>query len=253
MSLADTYRQAWQGKFGLGHGWTANWWPGTPIALGQFGVMRDRQLEHMGHVEDYGVSFAFEPTDPEPSGPWVYSSSDDTLVQIGTDATVDGWQWIGSAKAGLSISFGRTESIFLSATDTTIESVRDVNRLKKDLLTTAIEHGMPVGQSVIVELQRTKQAELVVCHGAKGEFKATTNVAIKPDVNPSVEPVVGSLAGSLDVKTQTGGTTKQDFPNGMILAYRVVTLRRTGWLWWRHISVEDSVQSADEDYFVRIP
>ena len=71
---------------------------------------------------------------------------------------------------------------------------------------------------------------------------------------------MGSLAGNLDVKSQTGGTTKQDFPNGMVMAYRVVTLSKTGWWWDRHITVQGilpfgggTTTPTDEDYFVRIP
>ena len=259
MSLASIYRDAWAEKFGLGKGWSANWWPGTAISLGQRGVIRNGQLQYQGYVSDYGVSFNLDPVSSPISGPWDYSSSSKIKVQIGTDASLPGWQWLGQASLGVSLSFGNDESIFLSANGTTIERVADVDRLKADLVTAAIERGMPVGQSVVVERQLTTQAMLVASSMGSGHLKATVSGDVK--INPCTDGAIALLAGHLDVKTQKGGTSKQEFPSGMVLAFRAVTLGRRGWWWWRHIAVQglSSLDAFDiestldsSDYFAPI-
>jgi hypothetical protein len=102
MSVADLYRNAWKTKFGLGKGWSANWWPGTAIFLGQRGIIRDDQLQYQGYVGDYGVSFALDPVSTLGGGQWDFSSSADTTVEIGADASIPGWEWLGTSSAGLS-------------------------------------------------------------------------------------------------------------------------------------------------------
>jgi hypothetical protein len=247
MSLGDVYRDAWEEKFGLGKGWSANWWPGTAISLGQRGVIRNGQLQYRGYVGDYGVSFNLDPAPSPVSGAWDYSSSSKIDLAIGTDAKMPGWQWLGQASAGLSLRFGNEESMYFSANGTTIERVADVDKLKADLITTAVQQGMPIGQSVVVERQLTTQAMLVASSGGSGELKATVRGNVK--VSPFVAGTVASLAGCLDVKKQTGGTSKQDFPSGMVLAFRAVTLGKRGWWWWQHFTVQ-GVQSIDVESFL---
>ena len=194
MSLANIYRRAWVDKFGLGKGWSANWWPGTAISLGERGIMRDGQLQHQGYVSDYGVSFALDPAPSPVSGPWDYSSSGDTKVEIGADASVPGWEWLGHASAGLSATFGSQESVYLSATYTTIERVADNDKLQRDLLSTAIQHGMPVGQSVVIERQLTAQAMIIASSDKSGELKATVSGEVQVDA--SALGAVASAAAS---------------------------------------------------------
>jgi len=257
MSLAEIYRKFWEDKFGLGKGWSANWWPGTSISLGERGVMRDGRLQHQGYVGDYGVSFDLDPVHSPVSGSWDYSSSGDTKVEIGADASVPGWEWLGHASAGLSVTFGNQESIYISAGGTTIERVADNDRLQMDLLNTAFEHGMPIGQCVVVERQLTTQAMVIVSSGKSGELKAALSGDVK--VSSVAQGAVASLAGHLDIKRQTGGTSKQEYPTGMVLAYRIITLGTRGWWFWRHLTVrgitgvDDSlIETALEpdDYFI---
>jgi hypothetical protein len=251
MSIEDVYRQAWTGKYGLGSGWTANWPPVTTIALGQRGEMINGLLRYEGYVKDYGVPFDVDPTPPVSSGPWDFTSSSDVSFQVGVNAALPGWEWIGNASAGVSVSFGKTAALLLSASDVSIERIADITKLKNDLITIAREHGMPIGQSVVVERQLAKQAEIIASQGGTGEFKATTSMNVSV---PGAPGVVGSLAGTLSVTTQTGSTTEQNFPGeSIVLAYRVVTLVRGGWLWSRHVEVQGIVATPDDDgdYFVK--
>jgi hypothetical protein len=176
--------------------------------------------------------------------------------QVGVNAAVPGWEWIGNAKAGVSVSFGKTAALFLSASNTSIERIANVTKLKSDLITIAMEHGMPIGQSVVVERQLAKQVEVMASQGGTGEYKATTslNVAV-----PGAEGAVGSLAGNLSVSTQTGSTTTQDFPNQSIVSgYRVVTLVRKGcfgsgmsaWKTWseRRMTTVKTVETTSSNF-----
>jgi hypothetical protein len=234
MSLADVYRNAWDEKFGLGSGWAVAW-PGPAVSIGQRGVMSGREFVYRGHASDYGVTFDFDPAPPKDGGPWDYSSSSDVAAEIGIDATAPGWGWLGSASAGLSVGFGEQESIYLSADSTIIERVANVDKLKADLLTTAVQQGMPDGQSIVIERQLSRKAVLVASEGGTGDLKA--KVGGKVNVTPGAKGAVASLAGHLNFHSKTGSTFMQNFPDEFVLAYRVVTLGTRGWWLWRHIGV----------------
>jgi hypothetical protein len=249
MSLAEIYRHAWEERFGLGKGWTVAW-PGPAVSIGQRGVMNDSELMHLGYAGDYGVSFDFDPAPPKEGGPWDYSSSTDINAEIGIDATIPGWKWLGKASAGLSVGFGDEESIYLSANSTIVERVANVDKLKADLLTTAVKQGMPKGQSVVIERQFSRKAVLVASEGGTGELKATVDG--KVNIIPGTNGSVASLAGRLNFHSKTGSTFMQNFPKEFVLAYRVVTLGTSGWWFWRHPTVDGILpvgRSTAEDFF----
>jgi hypothetical protein len=249
MSLADIYRDAWKGKFGLGKGWQVAW-PGPGVAIGQRGVMNDKEFMYLGQAGDYGVSFDFDPAPPKDGGAWDYSSSAEISAEIGFDAAVPGWSWLGNASAGLSVGFGKDESIYLSASSTIAERVANVDKLKADLLTTAVKQGMPEGQSVVIERQLSRKAVLVASEGGAGGLKAT--VGGKVNMVPGTQGSVASLAGRLNFHSKSGSTFMQKFPNEFIMAYRVVTLGSKGWWFWRRPTVDGILPvgaSTPEDFF----
>ena len=245
MSLADRYQDAWMQKFGLGKGWVANWWPGTPVALGQRGVMHQGQLQYQGHVSDYGVSFDLDASPGPASGAWDFSSSMQASWEFGTDARVPGWEWLGNAKAGVQARFGSEEALLFSAGQTWIERVGNIDRLQADLARTALEQGMPLGQSVVVERQIAAIAVLLVSAGKSGEFRATAEAAANV---PGGEGTIASFAGRLGVKTQSGGVSKQEYPDGMVLGFRIVTLGAKGFFLWRRIIVEQAGPTEELGY-----
>jgi len=249
MSLADIYRDAWKKKFGLGKGWQVAW-PGPGVAIGQRGVMNDDEFMHLGRVGDYGVSFDFDPEPPKDGGAWDYSSSAEISAEIGADADVPGWSWLGNASAGLSVAFGKDESIYLSASSSIVERVANVDQLKSDLITTAVKMGMPEGQSVVIERQLARMAVLVASEGGGGGLKATVDGKVK--VLPGTQGSVASLAGRLNFHSKSGSTFMQKFPNEFIMAYRVVTLGSKGWWFSRHPTVDGILPvgvSTPEDFF----
>jgi len=245
MSLADRYQDAWIDKFGLGKGWAANWWPGTPVALGQRGVMRNGQLQYQGHVSDYGVSFDLDPTPGPESGNWDFASSREASWSFGADASVPGWHWLGSAKAGVQAHFGSEEALLFSAVQSRIERVANVDRLKSDLRTTALQQGMPLGQSVVVERQIARNAVLLVSAGSAAEFRATADADVTV---PGGAGTIASLAGHLSVQTQSGGISKQEYPDGLVVGFRIVTLGEKGFFLWRRVVVELAGPTAGPAY-----
>lgn len=219
--------------------------------------MASREFKYLGHVQDYGVSFTLDLDSPKDGGPWDYSSSNAVDAKLGLDARAPGWGWLGSASAGLSVSFGTSEGVYLSADSTVVERVANVDKLKSDLLTTAAKQGMPEGQSVVIERQISKKAVLVASEGGTSELKAT--VSGKVNVNPAAGGAVASLAGRLNFRSKKGSTFLQNFPDEFVLAYRIVTLGERGWWFWRQPAVHGILPldgSAAEafldqtDYFV---
>lgn len=258
MTLGNIYREAWSGQFGLGRGWIPNWWPGTPIALGTRGVATSEGLRYQGTASDIGVDV--RPGRAENfSGSWEFSSSRDIEASFGVDATVPGWEWLGNAQAGLSLSFSRGLGMYISAGPMGVERAADVDELSAALLLAAKGGRVAPGQSLVVEVQSTSNAVILASNGGGGEFKAFVNAELGES---GALGSVASCAGRLNVHRQSGSLTKQEYPNRVVIAYRVLTLGTRGWWWWREIAVRsapdgplsahaESVALSDVDYFVQ--
>jgi hypothetical protein len=110
-------------------------------------------------------------------------------------------------------------------------------------------------QAVIVEM-RVADRGLVV---ASMESAASLRARLQADVKPAGAPVtLASFAANLDLEDQSGAITREEYPDGFIVSYRVIELGKRGSFWWRHWVTmgvtamsreEEEMQLLSGDYF----
>ena len=84
----------------------ANWEPGRPIQLGDYGLVKGRSFVHLGNVRDLDIAFS-ERSDTKPD--WKSFSSKGT-----TEVTLHA-KGQSYAKAVLEITFGSENGVFFNA------------------------------------------------------------------------------------------------------------------------------------------
>ena len=201
-------------QYGLPTGWVANWPPNHPHRLGDVGSVEDLGFNQDGVLADYGLSATPRQDKERTAGPWNLSTSKSIKVDIGTDAQVKGWEWIGKAKAGVKVGFGNQEGMIMSVGSSWYEILQDLDKVRADLLAKGLAKEIPVGRSVIVEQLIADTGLLMVSNGGIGTVEATTTF----DAGVGTLPALASFAAGFSVKTQRAGFhTPKSFPMGSAL------------------------------------
>ena len=168
------YMEGIRYEYGLPTGWVANWPPNHPHRLGDVGSVEDLGFNQDGVLADYGLSATPRQDKERTAGPWNLSTSKSIKVDIGTDAQVKGWEWIGKAKAGVKVGFGNEEGMIMSVGSSWYEILQDLDKVRADLLAKGLAKEIPVGRSVIVEQLIADTGLLMGSNGGIGTVEATT-------------------------------------------------------------------------------
>lgn len=233
-SLGDLYSEAIERKYDFPRGWKANWPPGFDYKLGQVGTIDDEgRFSYDGKLSNYQIN-AREVSDPDRAdGPWQYQSNEQINIEVGTDASLPAWKWLGNAKAGLKVGFAKSGGLVLAVGSSHVRRLADLDRLRKDFLEAAQAGRLHVGQAVIVEMQVADCGLVIASMDGSGELTAKTNF----DVTPSGGPALVSFAADFRLQQASSAVSSQSFPDGFPIAFRVLQLGKRGWFWWRRLVV----------------
>jgi hypothetical protein len=231
--LSDVYVDAIKKKYGFPPGWVPNWPVDRNRKLGDVGSVVNPGFNQDGVLSDYGLSATPAGADGRSAGPWNLSTRNSIAVDIGTDASVPGWQWIGNAKAGVKVGFGTESGMVMGVGSSHYEILKNLDGLRAELVSAGRSKAIPLGRSVIVEQLLADSGLVLVSDGNTGTIKATTNF----DAGIKNTPVLASFAFGFSAKTERASFASNTYPEGFCVAFRVITLGKKGWLWWRHIAV----------------
>lgn len=255
MAIPDDYKDALNEWVGGGAEWYANWPIAEAHSLGEWGRL-------------HGDSYVFERA-PDAAivadntgavnlDSWTYQSAKDMTVALGLDASVPGFEFLGSANAGLKADFGSSAGVYVSASGVAIKRVADVDVLRQELRERGNDGSLPQGSAMVLATLNASRAVVLTSSASHATFeaKAKANVAVTP-------AVPADLAGNLSVVRGASAVDMQDYGSTpVVLAMRLVVLVKRGWLWWRHLDaqgvtpISDAEQldlldatSLDSDYF----
>jgi hypothetical protein len=214
---------------GGGGNWLANWPLNSPRKLGEVGTVSAGMFVYSGQS---GLVFDVDEAVVRRDS-WEYLDSDGSSVDVGFDATVPGWRFIGPAKAGIKANFATANSVYLSVQESYVERVKDIDKLRRTLLSGQLNDRFPIGSAIVVERLVADKVLLLASRSAKSSFKATASGNVAPDLGSKA-----SLAGRLSAVGSNAGVDMEQYSRGpVILAVRAAILVQSGWLWWRRISV----------------
>lgn len=238
MAISDDYKKALNAWAGSGGEWYANWPIGEAHTLGE-----------MGRV--HGDTYVFEGPSRIPFqldqsrvtlNSWTYQSAADMSVRIGADASVRGFEFLGSANAGIKAEFGSTTGVYVSVSGARIYRVAEVPPLRKELLARGRDSSLPYGSALILATLTADKALILTSNSRNVslEARAKANVTAPPSVP-------ADLVGNLSVVSGAAAVDMQDYCTGTaVLAMRLLILVRRGWLWWRHLDIRGAAAVSDD-------
>ncbi len=115
------------------HPWYANWEPGEPINIGDYGRMDGDIFIREGHISTFLPDFLLETVRDRTADHKKFSSEGVQEVAIGADGRGN----VGGAadvSAGLRLEFSRKKGVFFNAAECTTVSLKDKTGLGKEIM-----------------------------------------------------------------------------------------------------------------------
>jgi hypothetical protein len=238
LNIPDDVKSSIFKYIGGGGDWHANWPLTSPRKLGELGTFSANSFVYSGQS---GLDFEVDESIVHQDS-WEYLDSDGSSVSMGFDASVPGWSFIGSAKAGIKAEFTRADSVYFSVQGSYEERMTDIAKLRQQLLSVGPNGRFAIGSAVVVERVVADKVLLLVSSSSNSSFKATASGSFVPAAG-----IKASLAGHLSSVGATAGVNMEQYGSGpVVLAFRAVTLVKTGWLWRKRTSTSGFTSLAED-------
>ena len=144
----------------------ANWEPGRPVQLGDYGVMKGRTFVHLGNIKDLGVNFS-ERAD-ETSDDKQFTSTSDVNVTFHAKGTTTAG--VVNAKAGLEVAFGSKDAVFFNAADCTYNMIADKAAVGKRILALNDKEEWQREWVVVTDLVKAGATTVAISGGASASI-----------------------------------------------------------------------------------
>lgn len=157
----------------------ANWLPGTPLSLGDVGVLKAKEFVRKTNLKHLNLDFEII-KDSTPSQISHQSKGGVSVsAKIAGTAPVLG-SVLSEAEAGISVSFSNENSILFKANGTYNHIIKDQVKLGKDILKLYEEGNWDKDYLVITELVEADSSTILISNssGSSIELSANANVSL---------------------------------------------------------------------------
>ena len=201
----------------------ANWEPGAPLALGDYGELRGSRFHRLGNVAALGVEFDVleDPTSKHVS--YASKGAVDFSSEIGADADVP---TVAKGKATLEISFKAENAILFNAAGVRYDSMADHGTLGRQLLGLYAAGTWDPRHSVITELSRAGSTTVIISSGSS----ASILLVAEADA-PTLDLADASVRFAPTLERNIGYKTIAE--EGMIPLFGLSRVRPNTLFWWR--------------------
>lgn len=155
-------------------GYFATWLPGTPLKLGDVGVLRNNIFTKLTNLSELGVEFEiFEdktPSDLEHTTKGAVSMS----VKSAGAASLPGSS-LQVMDAGLTLEFSKENAIYFLAKGTTSPSIKDQIKLGQKIVKFFEDGKWDKDWAVITEVVNSKSATIIISSSSEGKIELKVN------------------------------------------------------------------------------
>src|SRR5688572_12513976 len=158
-------------------GYYATWLPGTPLSLGDVGLVKDNVFTRVANIEDFKIKFE-KLTDDSPDD-LEYSSKGSVSVTAKLSGTVtpEGSS-LGKLDAGFIVEFQNENSILFKANQAKIGLIKNTNTLGDQVLRLYEEGKWNKHWVVITELVKSESATILISNSANGKIELKANASV---------------------------------------------------------------------------
>lgn len=185
----------------------ANFPPGTPLRLGDYGEMNGKIFVRRGNIaDDFGVSF--EVREDQAKDDYEYKSGNSIQVAFNAkgSGTVGG---VVNVKAGLNINFAKENSIFFYAADCGYNSIKNQVALGRDIMKLFTEKKWNQNHVLITNLLSAGATTIII----SGSKSASIALEAKSDQIEVIELADASIG--LSLKSEKNVAFKQITKEGL--------------------------------------
>jgi len=137
----------------------ANWEPGKPVRLGDYGYLKNNVFIYMGNIEDIGISFEIRKDKGLDNRKFKSSGINIKKINIGASANINS---VVNVKAKLEISFTKENSVFFNAINCTTDMIRSKPKLGKDILNEYKNGEWNIDYVVITDIMKSEATTIVI-------------------------------------------------------------------------------------------
>lgn len=165
-------------------GYWANWLPGTPLALGDVGLLKGNVFTRISNLQELGIAFDVQqdPTKSEIE----YSSEGAISITTKASGTVaPQGSALGEVDAGITVKFSKENAVYIKANGTSSPSIIDQISLGKTLIEHYKQGKWDMNWVVVTEVMNAESATVLISSSSdsKIEVKAKGKVeAAKLDI-----------------------------------------------------------------------
>jgi hypothetical protein len=109
----------------------ANWEPGTPLELGDYGLLNDDCFIHIGNIKDLGIKFNIRKDETKDNKSFASKGSTDIKFGVKGSVNIDGTV---NTKATLELAFSSEESVFFNAAECYFQMIEDKAAIGKSIM-----------------------------------------------------------------------------------------------------------------------
>ncbi len=169
----------------------ANFPPNRPLALGDYGTVRDHVFERLGNVAQLGLSVEANPGSGESS--FVFKSRGSVSFELVAKGEIQPGG-VPAAKAAIELRFSRENAVFFAASGCRVTGVKDLKALEEDLLGLVRQERWETDYYVVTEVYEAARTTAVASSDRDSEIRIEAE-------SPALETIrLGDASLELEVK-----------------------------------------------------
>ena len=162
-----------------GGGYRATWLPGVPLSVGDIGVLVDGVFERRSSIKYYGIEFNTLTDKTSASFDYASQKGVEITIKMSGEIAPPG-SILNDVTAGIIVEISHANSVLFKANNTKNHSVKDINKLEKDVIKLYKEKKWEKEWCIITELVVADSATIIMSgsENSKIELEATADIGI---------------------------------------------------------------------------
>lgn len=163
-------------------GYLATWLPGSPLSLGDIGVLNDNSFSRLGSVKDKSFGINFNEILDESEDDLEYSSKGQVTITNKISGNIsNGASSLLNTDVGIIVDFGRENSVYFKSIKSRVNLISDSISLGEDILKLYHAGKWNKNWVVITELVKVESSTILISNSqnARIELKANANINSK--------------------------------------------------------------------------
>jgi hypothetical protein len=230
-------------RVSYGKGWIPNWPLYEPVRLGLVTELhRSHGIRTLVGDNNFGNYDIKQPgtTKGPVSGPLKVTAGKLSEYSFGTNASLQGWHWLGKASAGARFSFKKGAGLVLEAEDLERRKLTNTDALYEAIRDAVANENMKPGRSIVIAVETASSIMYVGTHTGNSSI----NIKLEAEIAPAGLSLA-SFAPGFSQESRTGDAFATSIAKGGVTAFQAVTVGTKGIFWWREIPIRAAAFEGD--------